>query len=165
MPGWLLLLNDKLTVDDTLAALGATLPRPWAPVALLAATQRWRPLTTGIPWHYRAEQRRGMHEIWTEQADTAVTRLGEIQAALRRDTRIVEALFVWGDPAVEAHRRARALSTETIVYPIPAGRGLVSAWPRGVQRRLVRNAPCSVWLARTSAGPAPAAGHRTLPTA
>jgi nucleotide-binding universal stress UspA family protein len=134
-------------------------------MVILTATPRWRPLTAGIPVRYRAERQRALREVWIEQTENARTRLVEMTAALREDAAVVDEQFIWGEPVSAAHRLAHALGAGMIVFPVPAGRGLLSAWPGSVLRRLTRDAPCPVLLARAVTGRAPAADHRMVPTA
>jgi nucleotide-binding universal stress UspA family protein len=162
MAHWLLLVNDKFPAEDTVRALRASVPLPWHSLVILAATPRWRPLTAGIPLRYQAERQRALREIWIEQAESARTHLMELTTALRDDAVVVDAQFIWGDPVAEAHRLARALGAGMIVFPTPARRGLLSAWPGSVARRLARNAPCSVLLACAENGPAAAADRQEV---
>jgi len=152
MAGWLLVLNDELPPEDTLAALRAAVPPPWGRVAILAATQRWWPLTTGVPLAYRAERQRALHELWTEQEENARARLTKVATGLKEDATAVDLELVRGDRVSEAHRLARTLRVDMIVFPVPAGRRILSVWPNSVARRLARDAPCSVLLARAVPG-------------
>jgi nucleotide-binding universal stress UspA family protein len=162
MADWLLLVNDKLTTKETVTALRVALPLPWGSVVILAAMSRWQPLTSGVPLRYRTERTAALREIWIEQTENARTRLAELTAALRDDAPVVDAQVVWGDPVSEAHRLARAVGAGLIIFPYSAGRGLLSEWPGNVARRLTRDAPCSVLLARVAAECA-AADHRMVP--
>lgn len=152
MADWLLLLNRDVAPADMVAALRAAVSPPLGRVVVLAALERWWPLTSGVPVAYRAERQRALRAVWEEQEECAAAGLAEVAAALQADGAAVEARFVWGDPVEEAHRLARELGVALIVFCIPGERGLLRRWPGGVARRLARDAPCSVLLARAPAG-------------
>ena len=150
MTRWLLLENPQVSAEDTVAAIRAALPLPWGSAVIVSATQQWRPLSMRIPAHYRAERRQALREIWTEQAESGRSRLEQLTALLRPEVEVVDTRFTWGDPVAEAHRLARALRAGMIIFPVPAGRELLTRWPRSVARRLAQDAPCSVLLARAA---------------
>jgi hypothetical protein len=148
MADWLLLLNERVSADDTVAALRAAVPPPWDRLLLLGVARRWRPMTSGVPIGYRAERSKALRLVWAEQEDELRTRLDEVSRALNGDAGTVEVRVVWGDPVDGAHQEARLGDVRMIVYPVEWYRRVLDYWPGGMTWRLVRNAPCAVLLAR-----------------
>jgi hypothetical protein len=148
MADWLVLLNDRVSPEDTVSALRSAVPPPWDRLVLLGVGQRWRPLASGVPISYRAKSRATLREIWTIQEDGLRTRLELVAGHLRRVTQQVDVRLVWGDPVDGAHQVARTGQACMIVYPVRPDRWLLDYWPGSLPWRLVRKAPCAVLLAR-----------------
>jgi hypothetical protein len=122
-------------------------------VVLLGIGKRWHPLTSGVPIAYRAERRAALREAWAIQEDDLRTRLEEVAGRLRKDAQQLEVRLVWGDPVDGAHQMARAGQVCMIVYPVWPAHWVLDYWPGRLPWRLVRNAPCSVLLAKIPTGP------------
>jgi len=152
MADWLLLLNENVSAEDTVAALRSAVPPPWDRIVLLGVARRWRPLTSGVPIAYRAERSKALRVIWAEQEDEQRARLDDVARRLHDDAGQVDVRLVWGDPVDGAHQEARNGDVDMIVYPVEWYRRLLDYWPGGLTWRLVRNAPCAVLLARIPRG-------------
>lgn len=163
MPDWLVLLNEQVSADDTVTALRAAVPPPWRRLVLLGAEQRWRPPTSGVPIAYRAERSAALRAMWARQEARLRTCLEEIAGRVAKDTWQLELYLFWGDPVGGAHQLAHTLQLSLIIYPIRPTCALRDYWPGSLPWRLVRDAPCSVLLARIPSGRERAQASRLNP--
>jgi hypothetical protein len=129
MADWLFLLNEKVSADDTVAALRSAVPPPWDRLVLLGVARRWRPMTSGVPITYRVERSKALRLIWAEQEDEMRERLDAVAQRLHGDVGQVDIRLLWGDPVDGAHQEARIGDVGMIVYPVEWYRQWLDYWP------------------------------------
>ena len=147
MADWLLLLNERVSAEDTIAALRAAVPPPWDRLVLLGVARRWRPPRSGVPIAYRAERSKALRHLWAVEEAELRSRLHEVAQRLDGQAGQVDVRVWWGDAVDGTHQAALEAGACMIIYPVEWYRRLLGYWPGGLTWRLVRHAPCAVLLA------------------